>query len=110
MYIFHRYQVHAKDIKCPLEWWRKYETMFPTVAFLERTIGSQIEMERIFSLARILTNLKNCCLQSNNLKFLIFVSKSWPNDATMGCKTPIKLIDFELDLEQKLDNFESLFE
>jgi hypothetical protein len=103
--------VHAKDIKCPLERWRKHETMFPIVGFLERRIvGSQIEMEIIFSLVRTLNNLKKCCLQSNNLKFLIFVSKSWPNDATMGCKTPIKLIDFELGLEQELDEFESSFE
>ncbi len=85
--------------------------MFPIVGFLERRIvGSQIEMEIIFSLVRTLNNLKKCCLQSNNLKFLIFVSKSWPNDATMGCKTPIKLIDFELGLEQELDEFESSFE
>jgi len=41
------------------------------------------------------------------------VSKSWPNDATMGCKVPnnsIKLMDFELDLVQELDEFESSFE
>jgi len=24
----------AKDIKCPLEWWKKHETMFPIVSFL----------------------------------------------------------------------------
>jgi hypothetical protein len=41
------------------------------------------------------------------------VSKSWPSDASMGCQAPnnsIKLIDFELDLEQELDEFESSFE
>jgi hypothetical protein len=35
------------------------------------------------------------------------------NDATIGCKAPnnsIKLIDFELDLEQELDEFKSSFE
>jgi hypothetical protein len=41
--------------------------MFPTVGFLVRQIlkivGSQIEIERIFSLATILTNLKRCHLQ-----------------------------------------------
>jgi len=77
MLIFHRYQVHGKDIKCLLKWWRKHETKFPIVGFLERRIiGFQIETERIFSLARILTNLKKYCLQSNNLKILIFVNKN----------------------------------
>jgi len=110
--------IYFIDIKCMqkiyLEWWRKHETMFPIVSFFERRIvGSQIEMERFFSLANIRTNLKKCCFQSNNLKFLIFVNKSWPNDATMGCKArnnSIKLINFELDLVQELDEFESSFE
>jgi hypothetical protein len=49
--------------KISLEWWRKHETMFPIVGFLERRIvGSQIEMERIFSLARINTILKKLLL------------------------------------------------
>jgi hypothetical protein len=32
------------------------------------------EIERIFSLARILINLRRCCLQLENLDKLIFVS------------------------------------
>jgi len=31
--IFCKYQLDAKNIKCPLEWWRKHKTMFPTVDF-----------------------------------------------------------------------------
>jgi hypothetical protein len=31
--IFQRYQIIAKDIKCLLEWWRKHESMFPTIGF-----------------------------------------------------------------------------
>jgi hypothetical protein len=26
--IFHRYQVNRNNIKCPLEWWRKSESVF----------------------------------------------------------------------------------
>ncbi len=41
--------------------------MFPTISFLARQIlgivGSQIEIERFFSLAGILTNLRKCRLQ-----------------------------------------------
>jgi hypothetical protein len=65
--IFKRYQVDPKDIKCPLQWWGKHEAMFPTIGFLACQIlgivGSQIEIERKFSLTCILTNLKRCCLQ-----------------------------------------------
>jgi hypothetical protein len=54
--------------------------MFPTMGFLVYEIlgivGSQIETEIIFSLARILANLKRCKLQSENLEILIFVSKN----------------------------------
>jgi len=64
--IFKRYQVDPKDIKCPLQWWGKHEVMFPIVRLLADQIlnilGSQIETERIFSLASILTNLKRCRL------------------------------------------------
>jgi hypothetical protein len=33
---FHKYQVHAKYIKCPLEWWKKHQTMFSIISFLAR--------------------------------------------------------------------------
>jgi hypothetical protein len=50
--------VDAKDIKWPLEWWRKHKSMFPIVSFLVRKIlgigGSQIETKTIFSLASII--------------------------------------------------------
>jgi hypothetical protein len=52
-------------------------------------------------LCGIATNLKRCCLQSNDLEKLILVSKNWTNDVKVSCKTFsifVKLIDFELDL------------
>jgi hypothetical protein len=62
--MFKRFQVDVKDIKCPLERWAKYKFLFPIVAFFAHQIlsivGSQIEIERIFLLARILTNLRRC--------------------------------------------------
>jgi len=77
--VFKRYQLDVKDIKCPLQWWQKYEAMFPTVGFLARQILSvvefQIEIERIFSLVGILTNFMRCHLQTKNLEKLIFVNK-----------------------------------
>ncbi len=58
----------------------KHESMFSTIAFLACQIldivGSQIQIERIFSLFRIFTNLLRCPMQSNNSVKLIFASKN----------------------------------
>jgi hypothetical protein len=62
--------------------------MFPIVGFCARQIlgivGSQIETERIFSLAGILTSLRRCHLQLEILDELNFVSKNWANDPRIG--------------------------
>ncbi len=54
---FRNYQVDVKNIKCPLQSWEKHENMFPTIGFCAKQIlgiiGSQIEIEKIFSLAKI---------------------------------------------------------
>ncbi len=36
--IFRNYQFNVKDIKCPLQWWEKYEMMFLTIGFLTQQI------------------------------------------------------------------------
>jgi hypothetical protein len=70
--IFKCYQVDSKEIKCPLQWWAKHEPCFLLLFFLVRQIlgivESQIEIERIFSLEGILTNLRRCHLQLNFFK------------------------------------------
>jgi len=79
--IFRRYQLDVKDIKCPFQYCEKHETMFLTIGFLTHQIlgivGSQIETKWIFSLARILINIRRC-LQIEILEKLIFVNKNWP--------------------------------
>ncbi len=44
--IFRRFQVDFKEIKCPLQWWKKHESLFPIVGFFAQQIleivGSQI--------------------------------------------------------------------
>ncbi len=85
---FKCYQVHVKNIKCPFQWWEKHENMFFIVGSYTKQIlrifGFQIEMERIFSLVRILTSRKRSHLQSKNLNILFFVNKNWPNDPRIG--------------------------
>jgi hypothetical protein len=34
--IFRHYQVDFKDIKCPVQWWEKHESMFLTIVFYVR--------------------------------------------------------------------------
>jgi len=61
-------------MKCPFRQWEKYELMFSIVDFLvHQMLGivvSQIKMERIFSLVRIINSCKKLCLQIKILKKL----------------------------------------
>jgi hypothetical protein len=63
--LFKKYP-EIKDIKCPLDWWAKHEPFFPIISFLTCQIlgivGFKIKIKNIFSLTRILTNLKRCHL------------------------------------------------
>jgi hypothetical protein len=65
--------------------------MFPTIGFLVhkilRIVESEIEMEMIFSLTRILINLRRFHLQLDNLEKFIFVNKNWFSD----CKILVDL-------------------
>ncbi len=64
--------------------------MFPIVEFLAwqilGVVGSQIETI-LFYLVGLLTNLKRCRLQTENLKKLIFINKNWPSDSRICCKS-----------------------
>jgi hypothetical protein len=44
---------------------------------------------------------------------LIFVSKNWPNDPRIGCKSLSSLVDFiesDFNLEKEFEEFEGAFE
>jgi hypothetical protein len=86
---FRRFHVDVKNTKNPLQWWEKHEFGFLVISFLAKQIlgivSSQIETECIFCVAGILTSLRRCWLQSENLNKLIFVSQNWPNDPRVGC-------------------------
>jgi hypothetical protein len=91
--------------------------MFPTIGLLAwqtlGIVGSQIKIERIFSLASILTNLRRCSLQLENLEEKKFVNKNWPNDVKVVCKSFNDLVEFiekNEQLEEKLQEFEGEFE
>jgi len=91
--------------------------MFPTIGFSTKQIlrigSSHMEIKRIFFLVENFTNLTRSCLWSYNFEKLIFMSKNWPNYEKVDCKAPynlVELINFELDLKHKLDEFEGSFE
>jgi hypothetical protein len=66
----------------------------------------------MFSLARILNNLRRCS-QTEILEKLIFVNKNWPNDPRISCKSPSNLVEFlekDVVLEEELEEFEGEFE
>jgi hypothetical protein len=60
------FKVDVKDIKCPLEWWAKHESLFPIVAFLFikflALLVLKYKIERKISLVGIITNLRKCHL------------------------------------------------
>ncbi len=63
-------------------------------------------------MAGILTNLRKCRFQIENLEIDI-VNKNWPNDPRIGCKSPSNLVEFlekDVDLEEELKEFEGEFE
>jgi hypothetical protein len=43
--MFRKFQVHVKDIKCPLEWWGKHESLFPIVTFLASQIFGIVDFQ-----------------------------------------------------------------
>ncbi len=97
--------------------WEKHESKFLKIGFfvkqILRIVGSQIEIECIFSLVRVLTSLKRCWLECENLDKLNFVSQKWPNDPRVGCNMPSTLVEFiEKDeiVEKELEESERKFE
>ncbi len=62
-------------------------------------MDSQIEAERIFSIASICTNLQHSWLGIENLEMLISIYKNWPNDACVEDMASMKQF---IDMEEAL--------
>ncbi len=62
-----------------------HEVQFSYVGFVgwqkNLIVGSQIEVEKVFSVASICTNLWCFWLGIKNLEMLISIYKNWPDDA-----------------------------
>ncbi len=56
--------------------------------------------------------MKRCCLESNNLDKIIFVSKNWPSDFKVGYNSLSKLtelIEADVTLKKELEHYEGEF-
>jgi hypothetical protein len=66
----------------PLDWWRKNEDLFPTIARIARQIlalqASSANVERVFSHAETIINDARTRLSANNVHKLMFLHENWP--------------------------------
>jgi hypothetical protein len=82
--LFKRLFIFLATCVDPLAWWWIHETQFPNVSLLAKQIlkiiGSQIEIECVFNLVDVLTTLRHCRLQVDNLNRIITMVKNWLDD------------------------------
>jgi hypothetical protein len=94
------YPIDVENCKWALSWWCKKKNKFPTNALIIRHIlgipTNQIEIERIFLIAVILTTLCWCYFQIDNMDKFIFIHKNWPPNPWVGY---LKSIDYALACE-----------
>jgi hypothetical protein len=105
--LFRRLMVDPANIACPLMWWKEQESRFPAVSYAARQFlgipGSQIDCERIFSIAGILTALRHSRLGITNLDTLVMIKKNWPSDARTDCISQAHVIQFFNDEAELLE-------
>jgi hypothetical protein len=74
--------------------WHIHESQFPNMNFLELQIlgiiNLQIKIEQMFDLAKVLTTLRCCHLQMENMDWIVIVTKDW-----LGCKPNLNLKYFK---------------
>ncbi len=96
--MFKRHHVLPYVCVDPLAWWHIHESHFLNMGFLVKQIlgimGSQIETKCVFSLANVLTTLKHCHLQVENMDQIIIVVKNWPSGPCHNCKPNVDLKEY----------------
>jgi hypothetical protein len=101
--LFRRLHVADGDYDSPLSWWRKHEKEFRNVAFLARQIlgivGSQVEIERIFSITGVILSQQRCRLGVEHLDKLVFISKNWPDEPSNVGKLEDESVEHFLEIE-----------
>ena len=98
-----------------MAWWKANATRIPTLAYLAQQFfgipGSYIEMERIFSVAEVLINLRRRRLGLSNVNGLIMIYKNWPTDARSACElASTNVVEFLNNEHEILDDHEDELE
>ena len=105
--LFWRLIVVNPKAEQPLMWWKLNASRLPSISFLARQIlaipGSRIEMERIFSIAGVLTSLRHCRLGLNNQDSLIMINKNWLDDSRHECEVTEVVIDVKDYFAKEMD-------
>jgi hypothetical protein len=64
----------------PFTWWAEHEQQFPNLIYFGQQVmgivGSQIKVENIFNMARVITSLKRCQHGIENLDILVLILKN----------------------------------
>ncbi len=88
-HFFHLLHVNPLEAENPLLWWATHETPFLNVSFVAHQVLGiveyQIETERIFIIASVITSLCRSKLGNENLQHLVMITKNWPNDVRLSC-------------------------
>lgn len=111
---FRQYQRLASQIPpselatmCPLKWWKEHHRQFPHVSKLARIIlsivPSQIENERIFSIAGVITTVKRNRLGTDKLNDIIYINKNFPNDPLAKVTRPEVTDDRQESASEKFE-------
>ncbi len=95
--LFHHLHVKFEHCLLPLTWWKSHELQFPNISFVAKQLlrmsRSQIEIKRLFDIARILTSLHCYRLGVENLDKLVIIMKNWSSDARANCMRKGKSLD-----------------
>lgn len=95
--LFQRLYILSSMCTNPLTWCSTHKGQFLNVSFLAKLffkiLRSQIELERVFSLVRVLTIVKHY-LQMENLDQIIIVVKNWFDDMCLNCTPNVNLKDY----------------
>ncbi|KAG0584835.1 hypothetical protein M758_3G242300 [Ceratodon purpureus] len=101
--LFRRLHVADGDYDSPLLWWKKHEKEFRNVAYLARQIlgivGSQVEIERIFSITGVILSQQRRRLGTDHLEKLVFISKNWPDEQNNVGKLEDESVEHFLEIE-----------
>lgn len=72
------------DANALFAYWQAQESKFPTLGFVARAVygvpASQIEVERLFSVAGHLTALRRASMADETLNELVMINQNWPSD------------------------------